>query len=106
MSWAVGTFQAPGNQTVQDIPGLRPGRCCQATVPGSEASIAGWGPSPWRPRDQSRNLAFSGNRPALRCKRDMQTWRQGGWGEALLGEATAIQKVVIPDQGATSESSF
>lgn len=75
---------------------------CLAQRPPS----GGRGPSPWRPRDQSRNLAFSGNRPALSCKRDMQTRRQGGWGEALLGEATAIQKVVIPDQGATSESSF
>lgn len=36
----------------------------------------------------------------LGCVRDMQAWRQGGWGEAPLGEATAIQKALIPDQRA------
>ena len=40
----------------------------------------------------------------LGCGRDMQAWRQGGWGEALLGEATAIQKALIPDQWAMAEA--
>ena len=40
----------------------------------------------------------------LGCVRDMQAWRQGGWGEAPLGEATAIQKALIPDQRATAEA--
>ena len=80
------------------------------TVPGSETSITGRGGAGTQP------LVCPGTRAGTwpsqatgllsSCKREMRTWRQGGWGQALLGEATAIQKAVIPDQGATSEAWF
>ena len=60
---------------------------------------------------KSKNGAFSGDRPALRCKREMQLWRQGGRGEAPHRETGAIQKAAGPYQRgraarATSEAWF
>lgn len=68
---------------------------CPAQRPPSQGGVgrggAGWGgdPAPGVPRDQSRNLAFSGNRPALQLQEghvDLEARRLGS-GPAWRGHS-------------------